>query len=145
MVVGPRCVSTSPAFVRSSARHPVGPHVWLALKRSIGHSSLRGGARGIDTICTAVCQNRCDSYTACRLCRLKRNLYISLITTVSFLYTLNMSCYFYTVSFLCVYISINFPNTLCMYAMCLTSWTDYFDDKTVSITFDLNILLNHRH
>ena len=32
-VVGPGLVSTSPAFVRSSASHPVGPHVRLAPKR----------------------------------------------------------------------------------------------------------------
>ena len=32
-VVGPGLVSTSTAFVRSSASHPAGPHDWLAQKR----------------------------------------------------------------------------------------------------------------
>ena len=33
IVVGPGLVSTSPAFVRSSASHPVGPHDRLAPKK----------------------------------------------------------------------------------------------------------------
>ena len=40
-VVGPGLVSTSPAFVRSSARHPAGPHGRLAQKRQIGPPWLR--------------------------------------------------------------------------------------------------------
>ena len=31
--------------------------------------------------------------------------------------------------FLCVYISINFASTRCMYVMCLMSLTDSFDDR----------------
>ena len=68
-VVGPGLVSTSPAFVRSSASHPVGPHGRLAPKN--GESGPR---------CTAVC-DRCDSSTACRLCRLEPST--SLITSCS--------------------------------------------------------------
>ena len=33
VVVGPGFISTSPAFIRSSASHPVGPHGRLAQKR----------------------------------------------------------------------------------------------------------------
>ena len=67
VVVGHGFVSISPAFMRSSASHPAGPHGRLARIRSIGPHCV--GAGGFDTIWTAVC-NRCDSSTACRLCRL---------------------------------------------------------------------------
>ena len=66
--VGPGFVSTSPAFMRSSASHPAAMHGRLAPKN--GKSGPLMGPRGFDTICTAVC-NRCDSSTACRLCRLE--------------------------------------------------------------------------
>ena len=33
VVAGPGLVLTSPAFMRSSASHPAGPHGWLAQKR----------------------------------------------------------------------------------------------------------------
>ena len=45
--VGPGFVSTSPAFMRSSTRHPAGPHDWIAV---IGPPLL--GAGGVDTIGT---------------------------------------------------------------------------------------------
>ena len=47
---GPGLVSTSPAFMRSIASHPAGPHGQLAQKTVIGTPLL--GARGVDTICT---------------------------------------------------------------------------------------------
>ena len=47
----------------------MGPHGWLDLTWQIGPLLL--GEGGIDTICTAVCQNRCDSSTACRMCQLE--------------------------------------------------------------------------
>ena len=50
VVVGPGLVSTSPAFMRSIAGHPAGPHGWLAPKMVIGPPLL--GAGGFDTICT---------------------------------------------------------------------------------------------
>ena len=57
-VVGPALVSTSPAFVRSSAS----PHVRLTKKGKSGpHCWGREGS-----IC-----DRCDSSTACMLCRLE--------------------------------------------------------------------------
>ena len=62
-VVGPGLVSTSPAFVSSSASHPAGPHVRHAQK-----TVNRAGR--FNTICTAALV-RCDSSTACRLCRLE--------------------------------------------------------------------------
>ena len=62
-VVGPGLVS--PAFVMSSQSHPANPHGRLAKK-----SSLHCWGRGFNTICTSVC-DRCDSHTACRLCRLE--------------------------------------------------------------------------
>ena len=68
-VVGPGLVSTSPAFVRSSASHPAGPQGRLSQKtRYIGPPLL--GAEKFDTICTTVC-DRCDSSIACRLFRLE--------------------------------------------------------------------------
>ena len=49
---GPGFVSTSPAFMRSSASHPAGPHGRLAQNSKSGlHCS---GAGSFDTICTAV-------------------------------------------------------------------------------------------
>ena len=48
--------------------------------------------------------------------------------------TLNMSYYFYKVSFL-IYISINFASILCLYAMCLTLLSDSLDDRTGSMCY----------
>ena len=48
-------------------RHPSIGFAWSACPQN-GKSLL--GAGGFGTICTTVC-NRCDSYTACRLCRLE--------------------------------------------------------------------------
>ena len=56
-IVGPGLVSTLPAFVSHSAIHPAGPHAQKTVNR----------AGRFDTICTV----RCDSSTACRLCRLE--------------------------------------------------------------------------
>ena len=67
-VVRPGMVSTSPAFVSSSASHPAGPHGRHAQKWEIGPPFL--GTGRFDTICTAAWV-RCDSSTACRLCRLE--------------------------------------------------------------------------
>ena len=67
-VVGPGLVSTSPAFVSSSASNPAGPHGRHAQK-TVTRPPLLGAGR-FDTICTAACV-RCDSSTACRLCRLE--------------------------------------------------------------------------
>ena len=50
VVVGSGLVSTSPAFMRSLASHPTGPHGRLAQKTVIGPPLL--GAGGVDTICT---------------------------------------------------------------------------------------------
>ena len=68
MVVGPGLVSTLPAFMRSIARHPAGPHGRLAQKRLSGpHCWEQEGstqfAQGLP--------DRCDTSTACRLCRLE--------------------------------------------------------------------------
>ena len=67
-VVGTGLVSTSPVFLRSSANHPVGQHGRLT-KKTVNWAPLWGAGR-FDTICTAV-RDRCDSSTACRLCRLQ--------------------------------------------------------------------------
>ena len=48
-VVGPGLVSTLPAFMRSIASHPAGPHGRLCQKTVIGHPFL--GTGGVDTIC----------------------------------------------------------------------------------------------
>ena len=62
-------VSTSFAFMRSRASHSAGLHDRLAPKM-VNRAPLLG-AGGIDTICTAIYQNRCDSSTACTLCPLE--------------------------------------------------------------------------
>ena len=67
VVVEPGLVSTSPDFMRSIASYPAGPHGWLAQKTVIGpHCWWWEGstqfAQGLP--------DRCDSSTACRLCRL---------------------------------------------------------------------------
>ena len=58
VVVGPGFVSTLSTFMRSSASHLA----WPACQK------------GVDTICTAVFQNSCDSSTACRLCCLEPSI-----------------------------------------------------------------------
>ena len=63
LFVGHGFVSTSSTFMRSSTSHPVGPHGRLA-------KNGKSGVEDFDTICTAPCQNRCDSSTTCRLGRL---------------------------------------------------------------------------
>ena len=65
VVVGPEFVSTSPAFMRSSANHAAGAHGRLVQKTVIGAPLV--GAGGFDTMFTAVC-DRSDSSTACGLC-----------------------------------------------------------------------------
>ena len=50
-VVGPGLVSTSPAFVSSSASHPAGPHGRHAQK-TVNRGPIAGAGR-FDTICTA--------------------------------------------------------------------------------------------
>ena len=67
-VVGPGLVSTSPALVSNSANHSAGPHGRHAQK-TVNRVPLLGAGR-FDTICTAAWV-RCDSSTACRLCRLE--------------------------------------------------------------------------
>ena len=64
VVFGPGLVSTSPVFMRSIASHPDGR---LAPKTVIGPPLLgREGA----TQFTQGLPDRCDSFTACKLCRL---------------------------------------------------------------------------
>ena len=67
-VLGPGLVSTSPAFVSSSASHQVCPHGRHA-KKTVNRASIAGSGN-VRTICTAA-WDRCDSSTACRLCRLE--------------------------------------------------------------------------
>ena len=76
-VGGPGLVSTSPAFVSNSASHPAGPH---AQKNGKSGPHLLGAGR-FDTICTAA-GVRCDSSTACRLCRLEPS-FITLILSLA--------------------------------------------------------------
>ena len=61
VVVGPGFVSKSPAFMRSS--HSTGPHHRLSPpKKTVNRGPLLREC-GFDTICTAACQNPCDSST----------------------------------------------------------------------------------
>ena len=64
----PGFVLTSSAFMRSSANHPADLHGRLAQK-TVNRVPI-AGAGDFDTICTVVCI-RCDSSTACRVCRLE--------------------------------------------------------------------------
>ena len=70
-VVGPGLVSTSPAFVSSSASHPAGPH-WPACPKTVNRAPIAGGGGGSTQFAQQL-ESRCDSSTACRLCRLERN------------------------------------------------------------------------
>ena len=54
VVVGPGLVSTSPAFMRSIASHPAGPHGRLAQKNGY-RAPIAGGGRGRDNL-HRVCQ-----------------------------------------------------------------------------------------
>ena len=72
-VVGPGFFSTSHAFVSSSASHPVGPYGRHAQK-----TVNRAGR--FDTICIAAWV-RCDSSSACRLCRLESLLFIIIVSS----------------------------------------------------------------
>ena len=69
VVVGPGFVSTPPAFKRSSASHPAVRMAGFPKKTVIRNHMA--GVEGFDTICTAFCQNRCDSSTTCRLHRME--------------------------------------------------------------------------
>ena len=53
IVVGAGLVSTSTAFMRSSAIHPAGPHDRLAKEVN---RAPNAGAGGVESICTADCQ-----------------------------------------------------------------------------------------
>ena len=64
VVVGPGLVSTSPAFMRISVRHPAGPG-WLACPKTVS----RGG-RDRHNLHSGL-PYRSGSSTACRLCRLE--------------------------------------------------------------------------
>ena len=61
VVVRPGLVSTLPAFMRSIASHPTGLHGQL--DHCCGQEGLTQFAHGLP--------DRCDSSTACRLCRLE--------------------------------------------------------------------------
>ena len=62
-VVGPGLVSTSPAFVSSSASHPVGPHGRHAQK-TVKRAPIAGGGKVRHKL-------HYESSTACWLCRLE--------------------------------------------------------------------------
>ena len=66
-VVGPRLVSTSPAFMRSRASYLRGPHGRLAQKN---RAPITWGRRGRHNLHSGL-PDHCDSSTACRLCRLE--------------------------------------------------------------------------
>ena len=75
-IVGPGFALASPAFMKSSASHPVcppGQHGQNSKSDPIALGCCRF------TICTAVCQCHCDSSTACRLCRLEHFFVVLLI------------------------------------------------------------------
>ena len=63
-VVGPGLVTTS----QQQQRHPSSGSAWTACPKN-------GKSGRFDTICTAA-RVRCDSSTACRLCRLEPHLFV---------------------------------------------------------------------
>ena len=76
VVVGPGLVTTSPAFMRSIASHPAGPHGRLTKKRQSGPHCWEGSTQFAQGS-----PDRCDSSTACRLCRLEPYKVIYVHTT----------------------------------------------------------------
>ena len=77
VVVGPGLDSTSPACMRSIANHPAGPHGRLAPKN--GHRVRAAGREGSTQFAQGL-TDRCDSSTACMLCRLEPCLPVSTTT-----------------------------------------------------------------
>ena len=67
-VVGPGLVSTSPAFVSSSASHPSGPHGRHA-QITVNRALIAWGGKVRRNLHSSL--SRCDSSTACRLCRME--------------------------------------------------------------------------
>ena len=67
--VGPGFVSTSRAFMRSSASHPTGPHGRLAQKRKIEHPLLWAGGFG------TFLQHFVSAVTVSSLCCMELNLF----------------------------------------------------------------------
>ena len=67
VVVGPGFVSTSPAFMRSSASHAAGPHGWLARHKGKSDPPLREVS---------------TQFAACRLCRLEHHPVTVLVVTI---------------------------------------------------------------
>ena len=65
-VVGLGLVSTSPAFVSSSASHPAGPHA----QKTENRATIAVGRGGLTQFAQQL-EYRCDSSTACRLCLLE--------------------------------------------------------------------------
>ena len=68
VVVRPRFVSTSPAFMRNNASHPADPHGQVATK-TVNRAPIAGGERFRHHLHNSL-QNCCDSSTTCRMCRL---------------------------------------------------------------------------
>ena len=66
-VVGPGLVSTSPAFVSNNASHPAGPHGRHG-QITVNWALIAGGGVVRHNLHSSL--SRCDSSTACRLCRL---------------------------------------------------------------------------
>ena len=69
------CVVVGPGFVDITCFYdepgqPSRVSAWTACPPKTVNRAPIAGAGGFNTICTAVC-NRCDSSTACRLCRLE--------------------------------------------------------------------------
>ena len=70
VVVGPRLVSTSPAFMKSISSHLSRPHGRLVQQTVIGPPLL--GAEGSTQFAQGL-PDRCVRSTACRLCRLQHH------------------------------------------------------------------------
>ena len=65
--VGPRLVSTSPTFMRSSASHPAGPHGRLSPK-TVNRALNTGGGRCRHNLHSGL-PYHCDSSIDCMVCR----------------------------------------------------------------------------
>ena len=60
-------------------RQPFIVSAWRHAKKRVNWAPI-AGVGGIDTICTAACQNRCDSSTTCRLYRLEPLSHIHILS-----------------------------------------------------------------
>ena len=75
-------VSTSPAFMRSSASHPAGPQGLLSPK-TVNRASIAVGGKYLHNLHIS-CQNLCDSSTTSKLCLLEHSFTIIISSSLNY-------------------------------------------------------------